>query len=251
MKIKLLVAAAATVVASSAMAQSAFQGFYGQVGAGYENNSITSVTTSINGTGAGGGDTSKNSASFANQTKSGMPAVIGLGFNYPITKEFLLGLGADYSLTSQKTSNATSGVLTPNTGGNYVINNQQTEISNRANIFLTPGYAIDKDKLVYLKAGYSQQQLKYTWPSQLGTSSNATNLNAFSSSKTVSGYVLGLGYKQIIAGGFYGFGEANYYNYGNANISSNVSSGSNNTYTVSAPLGSTAYTVLIGVGYKF
>ena len=31
MKIKLLVAAAATVVASSAMAQSAFQGFYGQI----------------------------------------------------------------------------------------------------------------------------------------------------------------------------------------------------------------------------
>jgi outer membrane immunogenic protein len=252
MKIKLLVAAVVTVLASSAMAQSAFQGFYGQVGTGYETNSITSVSTSINGTGAGSGDTSRNSASFANQTASGMPAVIGLGFNYPITKDFLLGLGADYSLTSQKTSNATSGVLvsTPASSGSYIIANQQTEISNRTNIFLTPGYAIDKDKLVYLKAGYSQQQLKYTWPTQSGTG-NQTNLNAMSASKNVTGYVLGLGYKQIITGGLYGFGEANYYSYGNANISSNVSSSSGNTYTVSAPLGSSAYTVLVGVGYKF
>jgi hypothetical protein len=36
MKIKLLVAAAATVVASSAMAQSAFEGAYGQLGVGYQ-----------------------------------------------------------------------------------------------------------------------------------------------------------------------------------------------------------------------
>ena len=47
MKIKLLVAAAATVVASSAMAQSAFQGFYGQVATGYENNNVSN----LNGTG--------------------------------------------------------------------------------------------------------------------------------------------------------------------------------------------------------
>ena len=249
MKIKLLVAAAATLVASSAMAQSAFEGFYGQIGTGYENNSITNVSTTINGI---SGNTSSNSASFANQTKSGMPAVIGVGFNYPITKEFLLGLGADYSLTSQKTSEATSGVIvsTPASSGSYIIGSQQTEISNRTNIFLTPGYAIDKDKLVYFKAGYSQQQLKYTWPTQSGTG-NYTNLNAMSSSKTASGYVLGLGYRQIIAGGLYGFGEANYYSYGNANVSTNVSSASGNNYAVSAPLGSSAYTLLVGVGYKF
>lgn len=36
MKIKLLVAAAATVLASSAMAQSAFEGAYGQLGIGYQ-----------------------------------------------------------------------------------------------------------------------------------------------------------------------------------------------------------------------
>ena len=49
MKIKLLVAVAATVVASSAMSQSAFQGFYGQIGAGYENNSVSSATSNFNG----------------------------------------------------------------------------------------------------------------------------------------------------------------------------------------------------------
>ena len=54
MKIKLLVAAAATVVASSAMAQSAFQGFYGQIGTGYESNSLTDLGSTYSFRTAGG-----------------------------------------------------------------------------------------------------------------------------------------------------------------------------------------------------
>ena len=48
MKIKSLVAAAATVVASSAMAQSAFEGFYGQIATGYESNQVSNLNMSNN-----------------------------------------------------------------------------------------------------------------------------------------------------------------------------------------------------------
>lgn len=40
MKIKLLVAAAATLLATSVMAQSSFTGAYGQLGVGFENNTV-------------------------------------------------------------------------------------------------------------------------------------------------------------------------------------------------------------------
>jgi hypothetical protein len=244
MKIKLLVAAAATVVASSAMAQSAFEGFYGQVGTGYESNSITNFTTSNIASANGNYNTSTS-----NQNANGVPAVIGLGYNYSVAPKFLLGLGIDYSLTNQTTSNATA--TTPD--NSYKVYQQQVQISNRSNIFLTPGYEIDKDKLVYLKAGYSMQQLKYTYPSQSSAmGANATDLTAASGSKTVSGYLLGLGYKQMISNGLYAFGEANYYSYSNANVTySNRSSYFSSTYQGTAPLGSSAYTLLVGVGYKF
>jgi len=47
MKNKLLVVIATTLIAGSAMAQSAFQGFYGQVGVGYENNRVSSTTSTM------------------------------------------------------------------------------------------------------------------------------------------------------------------------------------------------------------
>jgi len=245
MKIKLFVIAAATVVASSAMAQSAFQGFYGQVGTGYESNSVTNFTTSNIATANG-----NYNSTTSNQNANGMPAVIGLGYNYSVAPKFLLGLGVDYSLTNQTTSNA---IATAGATNQYNIYQQKVQISNRLNIFLTPGYEIDKDKLAYLKAGYSTQSLKYTYPQQssaLGV--NNTDLTAVSSSKNVSGYVLGLGYKQIISNGLYAFGEANYYSYSKANVTyTNTSSFFSSTYSGTAPLGSSAYTLLVGVGYKF
>ena len=79
MKIKLLVAAAATVVASSAMAQSAFEGAYGQVGTGYESNSLTNLGSTYTYTTASG-FSGTGSQRASNQTANGVPLVIGLGY---------------------------------------------------------------------------------------------------------------------------------------------------------------------------
>jgi hypothetical protein len=233
MKIKLLVAAAATVVASSAMAQSAFEGFYGQIATGYESNSITGLNSPYTVTFTGG--SSSGTSSAANQKASGMPLVLGLGYTFAVSGPWLVGLGADYSAISQKTGTYSSNTATGN----------QIEISNRYNIFVTPSYAIDKDKLAYLKAGYSSVQSKATTPAQSNDPSLSNTTNA-------SGYIVGLGYKQIITGGFYGFAEGNYMSY--ASTSSNVSwRATNNAYSASVNQtgASNAYTLLVGVGYKF
>uniref|UniRef100_B1XRY9 Outer membrane protein beta-barrel domain-containing protein n=1 Tax=Polynucleobacter necessarius subsp. necessarius (strain STIR1) TaxID=452638 RepID=B1XRY9_POLNS len=73
MKIKYLAVAVATLIGSSAMAQSAFVGAYGQLGIGYDQNSVASTNLTvntiynINNPGTDGG-------SFA--------GVVGVGYNF-------------------------------------------------------------------------------------------------------------------------------------------------------------------------
>jgi hypothetical protein len=233
MKIKLLVAAAATVVASSAMAQSAFQGFYGQIATGYENNSAKSSTTTITTDTGDFGTYNNPSNNFGTA-----PLVVGLGYTFLVDPKFTLGLGADYSILTAKSGNVTSTSSSdgfdPNTG--------YYKVSNRYNIYLAPGYVIDKDKLAYLKVGYSSQAVQ-SFSSDDGSSSPKQNM---------SGYILGLGYKQIITGGLYGFGEANYMSYSNKTVTSTGSCSEGcSSYTNSTTMGGSAYTLLVGLGYKF
>ena len=65
-----------------------------------------------------------------------------------------------------------------------------------------------------------------------------------------TGYSLGLGYKQIISGGLYGFGEVNYASYGNQTSSqSGVVSGS--VLSTSVTSSANVTNLLVGLGYKF
>ena len=237
MKIKLLVAAAATVVASSAMAQSAFEGFYGQLATGYENNMMSNLA--VTGTQAG---QANDNWSASNQSFGGVPLVIGAGYNFSVAPKWLLGLGADYSALSQKSSTFNY------TQGNETMSGASVQVNNRFNIFLAPGYELDKDKLVYAKAGYSSVSTKsysptsYTAPGQSSSSWAQTT-----QSKTSGGYVLGLGYKQFITGGLYGMTEFNYMSYSKSTYSSTDSSG----YTTTANPSLSSFQFLVGLGYKF
>jgi hypothetical protein len=140
-------------------------------------------------------------------------------------------IGSNVLLINDTTNLTTSS----DPGVNYT---QQYKISNRFNVFVTPGYVIDKDKLAYFKAGYSAQNIKAE--GQVGNAGG-------NPSATQSGYILGLGYKQIITGGIYGFGEANYMSYGNKSLTNKYDGGGVDTFNVKA----SAYQFLVGVGYKF
>jgi len=227
MKKKLLIAVGASFLASAAIAQSAFEGFYAQVGIGYENDSLTSrsFTTSVATNGAPNG-----TVSGASSSGGAFSGTIGLGYNLSIAPKWLVGIGADYSPTNLTTSTQASyyGAIASN---NY-------KVSNRFNIFLTPGYEIDADKLAYLKVGYSNEAV--AWQAQSGPP------GAVNSSSNQSGFVAGLGYKQLLNKNLYVFGEGNYYSYSSYTSSSiNPSNGSfTPTQTPSA------YQFLVGIGYK-
>ena len=235
MKIKTLVAViagAGLTMSGHAVAQSAFEGFYGQVSTGFEHNVVENATA----TGQDFGGVA-NVSNTVSPSANSAPLVLGLGYTFQVKDKFMLGLGVDYSALTQTTS--TAGFFYPGTGSTDVYDYNFT-VSNRFSLFVTPGYAIDRDKLAYVKLGYTNQRLKYSQTNCCSVPSNTDNVN---------GYVLGLGYKQIITQGLYAFVEANYYAYEKSSLSSTYADGPGGT--VSGSPSSNAYNFLVGVGYKF
>ena len=214
----------------SIFAQSAFQGFYGQIGVGYENNSPSTSSYTYHFPNA-----PSRSVSTSDSSKGSFSGAIGLGYGFSISNNFLLSIGVDYSPLK-----ANTGKTTDEEGFNY-----NYQIANRTNIFLAPGYVIDKDKLAYFKAGYSQQTMKVQ--NYLDSDGTTYSNGGSNPSNTLNGYVLGLGYKQLLSQNIYMFGEGNYYTYGNQSYTSLYANGFSDTFNAKA----TAYQFLVGVGYKF
>ena len=221
-----LVAAGVMSLSAVASAQSAFDGAYGQVGIGYQS------TTPGGGSGnqVMGGTTYNRSTSFSNAND--FTGTVTIGYMGTVSNNFLLGIGAEYSPIAGSNTNTTT------SGGGLTSATSQYKIENSYNIFLSPAIAIDKDKLVYGKVGYSGASVKTSFA---GSNNPTTNF---------TGYSLGLGYKQIISGGFYGFAEGNYFSYGNQTTNSSGTV-SGTAYTSSTTSNANAYNLLVGVGYKF
>jgi hypothetical protein len=257
---------AASLMASNVQAQSSFAGFYGQVSTGYESNQLGSLSgTGIN-TPNQGTDVILSAPS---QTFGGTPLVLGIGYYWQATDKWLIGLGADYSAINQTspafqlTAANAPGSTAVASGENATFNGGSVQLSNRFNLFITPAYAIDKDKLVYVKAGYSQVTAQYNQPTSLTRIANGvsttTAAKGGSQSSNQGGYLIGLGYKQIITSGLYGFVEANYmgysapsYSYSTYSPAAASLSRSASTRTVSTSFASlNSYQALIGLGYAF
>jgi hypothetical protein len=203
----------------SVFAQGSFEGFYSQLGVGYQITSPSnSIKANINGVTVPSSLSSSNSSSTI--------TAVTIGYTSNINTDFTFGIGADYSPI------ASSGHQ------NIIKVSNQAPVTGTAqqksayNLFISPGLAIGDDKVTYLKAGYT------------GMQANANGTINF------TGYSLGIGYKQTIVSGLYGFGEVNYANYGNQNISQSqiIANRSLNT-TISSSI--TLSSVLLGLGYKF
>jgi hypothetical protein len=225
MKKKLLVAALLSVAATGPMAQSKFEGAYGQIGVGYESASPSFSSSGITIAGVGTvpiSSTVSNSSSFT--------GVATIGYMGAITKDFLLGIGAEYAPFNGQSANYSYTAAGTTVNGTW-------KKQNSYNIFLSPATPVGADGLLYGKVGYT------------GTSIQSTEVGT-TSTDNLTGYSLGVGYKQIIKGGLYGFGEVNYASYSNKSSSySGVISG--RAYSYTNTVSANATNVVVGVGYKF
>jgi hypothetical protein len=212
MKVKSLIVGIGFIsLTASSFAQSVFEGFYGQVGIGYENSTPSYSGGTLN--------NSAYSYGISGGTTNSFAATATIGYYFPVTGNFLLGIGAEYSPLSGTSSNAT--VTIP---ALKYSESQSIKKGNSYNLFISPAYAIDKEKLAYAKVGYS-----------------SANYEIGGDNDTYNGYSLGLGYRQIIQGSWYGFAEVNYMSYGNQNVATNASGTASFKVT----------NALVGVGYKF
>ena len=222
---KLLVATLFAASATGAFAQSkSFEGAYGQVGIGYEG--VTPSTNSYQLTSGSDVIPLTSSAGSANS----FTGTVTLGYMAAIQKDFLLGLGVEYSPLQGQSGSTTlsSPDLVPSSvSGSY-------KKKNSYNIFLSPATPIGNDGLLYGKVGYTGAQID----------SNGSNTN-------YNGYSLGLGYKQFISGGLYGFAEGNYFSYGNQSQSTSSTFSDGTPYTVTGKSAANAFNLLVGIGYKF
>lgn len=214
------------MLAAPSFAQSKFEGLYGQVAIGYEsiNPNLSNTPISVSGL------SSTIPLATSISTTSGGTGNVALGYTVSLNKDFTLGLGAEYYPVDSSVDHYTATITGKTATGDY-------QKQNAYNIFLAPGMNIGTNGLAYLKVGYTGGSFKSTQ----GSASSTENL---------SGYSLGLGYKQFFSGNWYGFGEANYFSYGNV-IDNQSAKVGNRTLSWSTTLNVNVYNLLVGVGYKF
>ena len=100
MKVKSLIVGIGFIsLTTLAFAQSVFEGFYGQVGIGYENSTPSYSGGTLN--------NSAYSYSLSGGTTNSFAATATIGYYFPVTGNFLLGIGAEYSPLSGTSTNAT------------------------------------------------------------------------------------------------------------------------------------------------
>lgn len=239
-----LLTLASVSLCNPSFADSKFEGFFGQISTGYEDDRFSNIKpswqymddTSVFGTG-----------SASPKSVSQMPLVLGVGYFHTIDGKFMLGVGADYSPLSKSTKYFSHHSVR-NDGFEFDLENMKYEISNRVDAFLMPAYALDTDKLLYGKLGYSTAKLKYTQ----GVDLTKGLVSGFESATQLNGFILGVGYKQSIQDGIYGFVEANHRWYGKKNISGSdfLSDGTQEIRFTSSP-SVNSNDLLVGIGYSF
>ena len=237
-KISALVLAMAGVFATSANAQSAkanaWEGAYGQVSVGYAqftpkigNGTTTQALPSY----LGGGFA--NVTATANNVNTGS-ANLAAGYNFGIGSDYVLGVGASYYPGAS--SSASAGFTFTTQGGTPIQSGNATyNVKNLYSVFLTPGYVIDKDRLAYLKVGYTGATIGLNGPTL-----------AYST-VGLSGYNLGLGYKQMVTQSLYVLGEFNYASFSNKTTTLTQTTG----VQLTAPFGGSGMDFLVGLGYRF
>jgi hypothetical protein len=241
---KLLIALSAVFASPAVFAQASnFAGFFGQVGVGYEYNTVGSTGPNNWRSSDGVGPSFSQTGGAAGKSFGN---AIAIGYGLALTDRILLQIGAEYQPLGGDTrpfdiqftnvnrqGQATTGG--PNRGNYY-------RVLNRYGIFLSPGYAIDDNKMAYLKVGYTAQTVNArTVP--------INGVTLLSDSKDVGGFMVGLGYRQLLSSNVYIFAEANYSDYAKAGLTfrSNRSPAFTNT---SSPK-SNNFNALVGIGARF
>lgn len=215
----------------NASGQSVFEGFYIQAGLGGETFLPTATNESLDvKNGPYAGIYSRTSTYPRTFDFTGTVTVGAMG---AITDRFLLGVGVEWEPTPAGLDTVTT------TGQAGVVSKSTYEQRFHFNFFLSPAYVLDQDKLVYGKVGYHQAH------SDVGFDGE------FTPDHIAEGLGIGAGYKQIVSGKLYVFGEANYYHLVPTDYSVSTVTSAGAYYIANSTISTTGYSIYVGIGYTF
>ncbi len=221
--LKIVIALLITCSAQLAKADAKnFEGFSAQAGTGYQSYSLESSNYLNNGTDA--------NLKAEGATLGGVPAMLALAYSAAINESWTLGAALEHNPlgSGKKTS------IIRNSNSNAEVGSNTIKTTSHTALSLVPGFAIDKETLVYAKLGYVWLRTKGV----LNDGSPADN-------DSLSGYQLGLGVKKMLDANFFGFAEANYIDLQSKNVRSA------STQTLTYKESGSGYTLLFGMGYQF
>ena len=223
---KQLVVLFGIVAISSANADNKnFEGPYLQGALGYESVS-GNVDSNVIRVTAGAGAGTYNVNTQVNSS-NGLAEVAGMGYGFRFSPRVLMTVGAEYSLNNRDLSYSS-------TATGLIFRPSNITLSSRYSVYVAPGYEIDSSSVVYGKVGYTSSKVRVN--------------DGSTDQTTLTGYILGAGYKKFFKDNIYGFAELNYIKFNSSTISGN---GTTFTGTYSYNVGGNAYNTLVGVGYKF
>ncbi|MEI7530293.1 MAG: hypothetical protein WCK52_00020 [Betaproteobacteria bacterium] len=209
---------------------SKFVGPYLQAGIGYMNISPSITETVSLSSGA-----LYSPSNVATNSISGIAGNIGGGYNFKVANHWLLGVGIEVTPTASASAQTTlSFPNLPNIGpysGSY-------QAKNAYNLYITPGYELKNDELIYGKLAFSGATVQYS-DSLIGS----TSIN-------MTGYSVGMGYKKAYQSSFYAYVEGMYSNFSNQTFATSATIGATSV-TPTLSIGASAMTFLIGGGYRF
>ena len=212
----------AVVFSSQALAADAaknFEGFTVQFGTGYQSPKSKTSNILINGV---------SGVTSSGTTLNEVPAVLGAGYTFALTDQYLLGVDVEYDVLKSKdgqTNLFRNNALLVNQGS-------KTKSKNRMSVLLSPGYAVNDTTAIFATVGYFK----------LSTSCTNDDGTACADG-SAKGYSLGGKVRFLVNKNVYLFAGASYIK---ANDKDVVQAGG-----VSFKSKTDGYNTEFGVGYKF
>ena len=214
------------LIAPAAFAGDAFTGYSVQVETGYAHNAIMggTPTASVVGTTYVGTRT-------ATVSGNNVALFINPSYSFALAPKWRLAVGIDHQFILADTGSVKSYF-----GGqsNVGVVPYYNTVTDQTNLYIAPGYVIDDSQLVFAKIGYSFESISID--------------SKDSRAKTASGYVIGLGYKHMLARHIFGTVEAHYSEYQKLSPVAALGPGITLRGNTGTP---SVVDVLIGVGFQF
>ena len=224
-KLILLLALSALVNTSQTLAEensSTFSGPYMSVGAGYQHNLIDNENVR-----ATTGSPSFNQPSASNHDIFGQ---IQAGYGRDFFEKYNISVGLFYDFGGSKVNDIKA---------TFYQDIVKQRLENTAGIFIAPGYYINKETLVFVKAGYVHADKEYVRFKQ------TPNIN-INLDDSVDGYLWGVGVKHMVSKNIFVGADLTKFSYG---TSSSIASLNGLEVKVSSKAEQT--NALLSVGYMF